>query len=196
MPVHYPTGPWVRTQLYFQGALKQYQNDLWWYMSESPPSDPDLTGAVAAVDSLIETGFLALMNENCEYLGCNFYLNNGSYTQSIRSYSAMEGAADGNPLPDEVAGIVTLNSEVGTREGVGRIFVGGIDNTLVTASRFNETGYPLLQALSAGLKSSETFSNIPCIIGLWSRKLNVVKPCPIVSAEYLLGHRTKRRPRR
>ena len=196
MSVHYPTGPWVRTQLYFQGALKQYQNDIWWYMAESPPDNPDFAGALAAVDSLVENDICPLMNQACQYLGTNFYLNNGTYTQAVRSYSTTDGGATNSPLPDEVAAIVTLDAEVGTREGVGRIFIGGLDNGWASASRLNPGGYPLLQDLAAALLSVETFGNIPCKIGLWSRKLNVIKPCPIVNAEYLLGHRTKRRPRR
>jgi len=196
MSERYPTGPWVRTQLYFQGALKQFQNDIWWYMSEGPPESPDFSAALAAVDSLIETNLCPLMNETCEYLGTNFYLNNASYTQSVRSYSATPGTASGNPLPDEVSAIVTLNSEVGTREGVGRIFVGGLDNTQASASRMNSDGFAALNTFATALKAVTGFGNIPAAIGIWSRKLNVIKPCPIVQAEYLLGHRSKRRPRR
>lgn len=195
MPVHYPAGPWVRAQMFFQSSEKQYQNDLWFKATGTIPATTDVNAIAAAISSTLGPLFAALMPAaGSVYLGCTAYLNNGTFTWSAENNAPTAGTGAGSILPAEVSTIVRLNSGIATRAGNGRIFCSCIDSTMASESNLSTLGGTTMAALCTGLLGIASLGTVTCQLAVWSRKLGVLEHVIFADPNPILGHRRKRRP--
>lgn len=197
MPVvHYPAGPWLRVVFNFSNNEKFWSSDVWWKQTTSPPGSLNIATVAAAVDTAVQTPMLAALGTDAQYQGNDCYFNNGTYTVAAHTFPGASGTGAGNCLPTEVAAIVALNSGVGTRAGVGRLFFGGVDESNVSESRISGAGLTLYAAIYTALKGLTSPGGLTLALAVWSRKLNALEPVVFGNPKAILGHRRKRRPRR
>lgn len=194
MPTHYPAGPWIRSQIFCGNSEDIWQNDLWFKPTGSIPSGTDINLVAAAVDTALEAAYVGLMNQDSQYLGNNTYINNTTYTDSAETQRSSPGDGIIGALPTEDAIIVRINAGVATRAGAGRIFVGGIDQSMVSGSRLSDVGSANATVLRDAMMGIATLSIVPCKLAVWSRKLNALDVAAFADAATILGHRSKRRP--
>jgi hypothetical protein len=194
MAVHYPAGPWIRSIIYFQNGERQFQNDLWFKVGAPPEEGTNINTVAAAVDTALLAKFGAVQNAECQYLGNTTYLNNGTYTISAETSHAAPGTLSNEILPSESAVVVRINAGVATRKGAGRIFVGGVDSSMVTESKLSTAGTVAFAALCAALMGITTLGGVVCEIAVWSRSLGVLDAAQFSDPATILGHRRKRRP--
>lgn len=196
MPMHFPAGPWMRLIIHCSNFEKSWQNDLWYKGTAAVPAGTDVQAVAMACDTAVRGAYLNWMPSSCSFDGVDAYINNGTYTVSGNTTTSAFGTGSGNALPTEDAAIVTISNGVGTRLGVGRIFVGGVADSHVTESKINDTGAPILTALMDALKGILSPGGVPVKLGVWQRKNGLLNSYNYTKIEPILGHRTKRRPRR
>lgn len=196
MPSHFPAGPWIRTILNFEGPEKPWTNELWWKVSGSVPPSTDVNVVAAAVDTALADPFSAAIPTVCKYIGNDTYLNNGTYTVAAHTSVDDTGDVTAVMLPNETAAIVTTSAGVGTRKGVGRLFLGGVAESSVIDSRLSTAGVTLYTAIKTALLAVTTFGPVACKLAVWSRSLSAIEQVSFITVEPILGHRRKRRPRR
>lgn len=196
MPVHYPAGPWVRIIVHLSNNERPWQNDLWFKIQGAIPSGFNIATFTAALDTDYSSAWTDCLSAVCTYDGIDVYLNNGTYTVSGETPGGAAGAVSGTMLPTEDAAIVTLSAGIGTREGVGRVFIGGVPETYVTESKLSSAGVAAYSALAGFLKSTATYGGVTIVPAVWSRKANAIEAIVFTVLRPILGHRRKRRPRR
>lgn len=192
----FPAGPWMRVITNFTNGERNWQNDIWYKLTAVPGSGTNVVTVASSVNMAISGAFAAWMPTTCTYLGIDVYLNNGTYTVGAHIIANTPGTGGTKQLPNEDAAIVTLNCGVGTRIGVGRVFVGGVDETNTSASRVTSAGLTLLNNIATALKGVTNPGGISCVLAVWSRKTNAIDVVQFTTSESILGHRKKRRPRR
>lgn len=196
MPVHYPTGPWLRVVMFFSNDEKSWQNVLWYKVTAPVPGDVNVDTVASDVSTAIEATVLPILPPGANYNGVNVYLNNGTYTVAAENNMSVAGTAPDTGIPTEDAAIVSLNSGVGTRAGVGRLYLGQPSETNVSESKINSTGEPLYEAFKNSLMTLVTAGGVAIKLAVWSRKLGVLEPVVFATVRTILGHRRKRRPTR
>jgi hypothetical protein len=196
MPVHYPAGPWLRVHLQFQNVEKEWENVIWFKITGAVSPTTNISTVASAVNTALKPSFLAWITEDCTWNGVDVYLNNGTYTVAGHVVENAQGDSDAPTLPTEDAAIVTLGAGVGTRVGVGRIFAGGVSASSVTESRVNDAGLVLLAAIKTALMGMTAVGGLVTALAVWSRSMSALEPVVYITPEAILGHRTKRRPRR
>lgn len=194
MPTHYPAGPWIRSLLFFGDGEKQWSNDIWFKATGSIPPTTNINTIAAAIDTAIATPIAGVMNSNSAYIGNTTYLNNGTFTASAETGNEISGTGTGSILPTEVSLIVRANSGVATRAGNGRIFLSGIDSTMVAESSLSVLGATNMLAVCTALMGVTTLGPVACQFAVWSRKLGVLENVLFSDPAPIVGHRRKRRP--
>ena len=195
-PVHYPAGPWLRVIAQCSNDEKQWENVIWYKVTPPIPAGTDVNALATYVSGILSPVYVGMMSLGCSYRGVDVYLNNGVYTIGAHVIANVAGTQGATQLPTEDAVIVSINSGVATRAGVGRIYVGGVATSLVTESRLNTTGVTQANALATALKGIVSASGVTVKLAVWSRKLGALEPYSFTAIDGILGHRRKRRPRR
>jgi hypothetical protein len=190
-----PAGPWIRSILYFQNSNKPWQNDVWFKVTSSVPSNVDVTEVAAAIDTALQADLTAPMTTDGTYLGNRAYLNNGTYTISARSNVGLNGTSSDTSLPNDVCALVSFSAGVGTRVGRGRLYLSGWDNATAQDSFLNQQGTNYQTAIGAALQGITTLGTVPCKWAVWSRKTNALDIVQFVEYPPLLAGRVRRRPR-
>jgi len=113
---------------------------------------------------------------------------------SAETQMASPGSFENGILPGEDAVIVRINAGVATRSGAGRIFVGGIDQSMIAESKLSGLGATSFAALCTALMGVSTLGGVTCQLAVWSRKLNALDVAVFCDPATVLGHRRKRRP--
>lgn len=196
MPVHFPAGPWFRTVFNFSGGERPWMNEVWWKISGSVPGSTNIVTCAAAFDSMFSAVILPVLATNVFYDGVDCYLNNGTYTVAAHTFPGTSGTGVDVSLPNEDAAVGTLNAGVGTRKGRGRIFFGGVDRSGVSDSIIAPAQITLYQAVLTAMKAVTSIGGVTCALAVWSRSLTALEPVVFTAMNPVLGHRTKRRPRR
>lgn len=196
MSVSFPAGPWIRTVFNWQNDEKNWQNDVWWKVTGTVPLHTDVNVVAADFDTALQPVFVEVITPQAQYSGVDLYLNNGSYTVAGHTNPAAAGTVSGGALPTEDAVIVTLNSGIATRAGVGRNFYSGIPETLVTDSRVNPTGVTAYNNIKTAMLALSTAGGVAFTLAVWSRKMAALEVASFGTVEAICGHRRKRRPRR
>lgn len=194
MSTHYPAGPWARAVIFTQSPEKEWQNDMWFTAGGTASSAFDIQAAAAAFDTAFNAPYVAALCEVSTYQGVNFYYNDGAMTRRGETFPASGGTVTGNQLPSEDAAVVTLNSGIGTRKGVGRVFIGGVAESAVDLSRLKPGSITQYNALFAALKTGWTYAGVTFKLAVWSRLAGSVNAVSYYQAEQVLGHIRHRRP--
>lgn len=196
MSTHLPPGPWIRTQFFFENSEREWSNVVWWKITGSIPSGTDIISVATDFDTMFNGVLPAMLPPTTIFLGTNCYLNNGTYTVDGTVYEETPGTAAGDPLPTEDSAIVTINSGIGTRKGVGRFFISGLAEDQAINSRLSTLGQTNMNAIKNAIAGLLTAGGVPVKAGVWSRSMNAVEANVFLNFSDLLGHITKRRPRR
>lgn len=196
MSTHYPSGPWLRVVLNFSNDEKGWENILWYRPTGSIPVHTNVETVAADVNAALKPSFIAAMPVTAQWLGVDVYLNNGTYTVRGSVVESVVGSGSENQLPTEDAVVVAINSGTATREGVGRIFVGGVDEDNVENSRLTSAGSALYVTMAAAMMALVTAGDVPIQLAVWSRVGSALFNAIFAQPSAVLGHRRKRRPRR
>lgn len=193
MAVHYPVGPWVRITIFFQ-VEKLYRSTIW-FKSNGTGMSTTNPGAVAAAWNVIFSPlFAAVMNPAATYVGCRAYLNNGVFTISGTAKINTTGSGGDELLPGDVCGLVTLDADVGTRKGVGRIFISGLDSTMVSGSYISTGGMANFQDIVNALLALTEIGGVNAGPAVWTRSPSALNPANNINYGAIVGSRRKRRP--
>jgi hypothetical protein len=196
MPTPLPAGPWMRMISYWNNNNKGWQNELWFKVTGTIPSNFDIAALTAGVSNDYFNLFSDVNSVATTFDGIDCYFNNGTYTVSGETGSAGDGTVTGNTLPNEDAAIVTLSAGIGTRVGTGRIFLGGVPTTFVLESKLSTAGITAYSSVLSYFTTTVDYQGMNFIPSIWSRKNNALEPIKFTVLRPILGHRTRRRPRR
>jgi hypothetical protein len=189
----YPTGPWARV-LWFNVGAKTWTNDTWFTIA-SPPSGFDISAEATGLLTNIQPAWTACMNQEYGSLGLKLYVHNGTYTSSFEKYSPADGTLTNVALPEEVAVIGALSADVATRAGQGRIFVAGLDSSMVDGNRPSTAGNTAVTNLLTQLNTQANWPTLNGLLSVWSRKENLVLSPVYPSVQSVLAALRPRRPR-
>lgn len=192
----FPAGPWLRAVLWWQNQEQEWQNDIWFKVTGTISPSTNVDTVATDLDAALNALLIAVICPDAFYIGLDAYLNNGTYTVKGQTNGNTAGNATGDALPTENAAIVTLNAGIGTREGVGRIFFSGVPENFTTESKLNSSGHSGYNDVATALKGITTAGGVPIELAMWSRKAGAIEKVSFTEVSNLIGHRSKRKPRR
>ncbi len=191
----FPAGPWARAAFWFENTEREWSSDLWFQHTGAIPSGFDVEAAASDLSTLFKTPVLDLIAAETHFLGCDLWVNNGSYTASGQATDDTTGSGVGDALPTEDAIVVRLQTGAGGPSGRGRIFLSGIAENNVVLSRLTPACVTSAQALVAAMLAP-TFGGTAWYLSHWNRKAGNLAGVIYGQAAPVMGHQRRRRPRR
>lgn len=192
----FPAGPWARVVLWWDNAEKEWQNDLWFKVTGTISTSTNVDTVATDMDAALRPTLKPIITPDASFLGLDLYLNNGTYTVRGATSAVDSGTASDGALPTEDCALVTLNAGIGTRTGVGRIFFSGVPETFTVDSRLNPDGHTAYNDFATALKAVTTAGGVAMTSAVWSRKMGAIEKTSFTEVAALIGHRSKRKPRR
>jgi hypothetical protein len=191
------TPPYAHVKLnWVSEGIKPYVNDFWFNITGSFPSNWNVANACLAIENHFKTVFCAPMNNEVKFIGTDLLVNNAGIVATSSTYTIVLGTLTNGLTPIEAAVVVRMQSAAAGRTGHGRIFLSGVDNSLIDGGR---VGFPIdasLAAIATAMQTSVTDQGVTYHPGVYSRKDNLIYNAVFCSVEVPLGTQRNRRTRR
>lgn len=191
-----PAGPWLFLELFFVGLEKVWSNTFWYSTPAGMGTYP--TQATAEDFYVAYSGIIAnVMSANNFLIGSRTTINDGVDTVGYEYYHRTAGnISPPQQMPEDLAVVVQRIHHIAGKQNRGRIYVSGIDQSLITGSYLNATGTPLFAALATQMMAviNDDAGNpwTPCV---YDRKDNLIRPLNATAAVGLIGTSRRRRSR-
>lgn len=193
MPI--PAGPWGRMVVYQNNEDDLWTNTVWFHPTSAIPGNFNIQTAVNDCAAHFGTVFANPLQVGFgQVKGFRLFVNNGVYTVSADSTTAIGGNEASAELPTEIAAVVQIRTNDPGPSGRGRIFLSGVckDNTKV--SDLSPAGVTLYQAIVTALTGTITMGAVPWVVALCSRKLATIKPATFIRLDRELAQQKRRKP--
>lgn len=191
------TPPYARVKLNFVlDGLKPWLNDFWFHLTGTFPGGWNVKNAAIALENHFKTNIMAVMNSNVTFLGTDLLVNNAGVVATATTYTGASGALANNLVPTEVAAIVRMQTAAAGRVGVGRIFVSGLDSSIIDGGRLSAAGLTAFATLATTMQTSVTDQGITYVPAVYSRKGAILYNIVFCAADGPVGTQRNRRVRR
>lgn len=191
------TPPYAHVKLNFViDGIKPWLNDFWFSISGTFPGGWNVQNACIALENHFKTNMLATMNTIVEFLGTDLLVNNAGIVATGTTYGGLAGALNNSLVPTEVAAIVRMQSAAAGKTGVGRIFVSGLDSSMIDGGRLSTAGATAFATLVTTCQTAVTDQGVTYHPAVYSRKDNILYNIQYCLADRPVGTQRRRRVRR
>lgn len=191
------TPPYAHVKLNFViDGIKPWLNDFWFSITGTFAGGWNVQNACVAIENHFRTNTLLVMNAAVEFLGTDLLVNNAGIVATGTTYGGQSGAVANNLVPSEVAAIVRLQSAAAGRSGVGRVFISGLDSSMIDGGRLSTAGATAFATLATTFQTSVTDQGVTYHPAVYSRKNNILYNVAYCTADRPIGTQRNRRVRR
>jgi hypothetical protein len=187
---------WARVAFNFVSNEKPWQNIIYYTLNGAFPSNWNIATAAAALDAKFETKWRAIMNGQCEYAGVDLRVNNAGIVSTVSTFLSGSGSGSGQPIPDEVAAVVRLQTDQPGKSGRGRLFLSGLDGDGFLDGHFTPTFHTTLQTLGTEIQTHMTDQTIDWHAGVFSRHTASIHDILTTAVPVTTATQRRRRARR
>jgi hypothetical protein len=191
----------IAAVLYGSDDKAPFINVLWYEGSTSVPPDEMHSAAMGLAIAVSNNVALAYNNVLCSesrFLGVQVRLySQGRSADGADTSGASPGDVSGDTLPDYCAVVISKRTDLGSRSGKGRWYVGCVPESLTDTSVLTTGGKAAYQELADAFESPVTYSGNIFRPALYSAKLNQINEIKGVTLRAVLGtqrHRKFRAP--
>jgi len=194
----YPAGVnFSRLEMFFEGKGKVFSNILWHTTLATFPGTWDIAAAAVAFSTAYANPLISVLSAQIDYLGCNFLVHNAGVARSSDHYESTPGSiATGDPLPDDVAAVVSRLTTTAGKSGRGRVYISGLDPSYVTENRLSSGGMTNLTTVATAWKAAITDQTMLWSPANYSRKTSAFHAATNFVVDPVTGTRRDRRTRR
>lgn len=184
----------MRATAYFSGDQKEWSNVFWYTVTAGTFSGPyDYTGNAANYLIDIATAYTPFLSSSVKLRGCSVEVSDGTLAVSGEAFAINPGLGGVDPLPYDVAAVVSKITTQPGRSGRGRFYVAGLDDTLAQGSYLTPTGATDLNTWSVLMLAPYVFGGITFQLAHFSKSLRVLYPIQQLQVVALLGTQRRRR---
>lgn len=190
-----PIGNWTRLEVFFNGALSKEWSNIFWFIQSAMVPTADIKGDTALLKDYWANQAASVQSSSVSSIGCVATINNGTGSYSAEDYGAVPGTLMNDPIPEDNAVVVQRLSATAGPSGRGRIFVAGIDNSLVTGSYLNVAGTAAFTAIATALLMPVAGATVMYAPATFSPNTGNLLPITSWETVDLIGTNRRRRPR-
>lgn len=196
----YPASPnFARVEMFFEGQSKVWSNILWFTETVNFPPSWNIVTFAAAFETYCKTQVLDVLSPLCKYLGANVLVHNAGLARSTDTYHTDVGTyatTPSDPMPDDIAVVVSRLSNTPGKSGRGRLYFAGIPYKFVEENRLSSIGVSQFGLLTDVLKTAISDQTIIWSPAIFSRKTTAFHAATEWQAENVLGTQRHRKARR
>jgi hypothetical protein len=189
-----PHGPWFRFIVYWTNKDTRWQNDLWYNVTASGTS-ANLINVLNDFTTMISSLWLNNINDSNTLYAVKLYANNGTFTESRTVYPGTEGDVVLGVIPIQVTLVGAISSDIATRQGQGRIKIGGISSEDLDGDYPSTGAVTWVNALLAGLGGFVESAGWTMALAVWDRVTAVLHDVLTSAISGKLGSMRRRIPR-
>lgn len=190
-----PGGVWCRADFMYGGNDQIWSNSFWYTGTGSFGSTWSATTFATAVYSHLKSALAAVMSDTNSLLGVYNLVSNGTNTIGTDLYNVTTGAVTGDALPLEVAVVVQRISDQPGKSGRGRVYLMGLDESMVSGNYIDPTKLSLFVAIANAMKSAVVDQSITWSPAVYTRKLNALHAIASTNVVSLCATHRATRPR-
>lgn len=189
--------PYAHVKLNFSlVGIKPWLNDFWFSVTGSFPGGWNVQNAAIALENHFKTNILALMAADVGFIGTDLLVNNAGIVATAATYTSANGSAGVSLIPSEVAAIVRMQTAAAGRVGVGRVFISGLDSSMIDGGRLSAAGLTAFATFATTMQTSVTDQGVTYHPAVYSRKGSILYNVVFAHADGPVGTQRRRRVRR
>lgn len=189
--------PYAHVKLNFQSAgVKPWLNDFWFSITGVFPGGWNVNNACIAFENHFKTNMLNVMHTEVSLIGTDLLVNNAGIVATASTYTSLPGVGSTTMTPAEVAAIVRMQAAAAGRTGRGRIYISGLDSSLLLGGRIDPASLSLFSTIATMCQTSVADQGITYHPAVYSRKDNILYNIQYCTAETPVGTQRRRRTRR
>lgn len=164
-----------------------FENVSYWEAATAPTTSSQADAIAAGFETIFSPLYVACMNAQSTWSGCDVTYYGGSTTLKGSSSNAIAGNLNNSPISDQNAVVIRKETGLAGRSALGRFFIGAMDNTAFSTTAPDEVSTGTLtfyQSLASAYGGDQTFGPTLAHSRHWNRKLNtmqVVSECKVSS---------------
>lgn len=190
-----PTGQWGLLQMYSAAGFgSRWQTALWLKPDSSLPGSFDIQAAALALFTTYAGALIRVMNDTATILGARLTVNNGTYSASADVDSPLGGDLSSGSIPPDDFIVVRMQAGVAGRNGKGRFFISGLDQSIQDDGRVNVLGATKMAGIIAVLNVAQTGGGVSWNVQQYDHKDNLLHLPDFFSYNPVLGNKKKRSP--
>jgi hypothetical protein len=191
------TPPYAHVKLNFLAlGVKPWLNDFWFSVTGTFSGGWNVQNAAIALENHFKTNILAVMNTETQFIGTDLLVNNGGIVATASTYTTTSGALGTSATPIEVAAIVRMQSSAAGRSGHGRVFLSGLDSSLIDGGRIDSGSLTPFTTFATTCQTSVTDQGVTYHPAVYSRKNSILYNIQYCTVDLPLGTQRNRRTRR
>lgn len=135
-----PAGLWVRMELFCNGTEGKEWSNIFWYKPAAPPPLGNYQTDAIAIYTYVSADLVTLMNSNTKCVGAVVVFNDGAFSYGVEVYQELPGTLNVHMVPEDVSLVVQRLSAAPSKDKRGRIFVAGLDSSMIEGSYLSPAG--------------------------------------------------------